>query len=63
MRNRKELWTSLSYEAALDRPEYPAVEGVVAGKGNHGPESDADGVEHLGRCVHPHLSVREYCTL
>jgi len=36
-------------------PEYPAVEWIVAGEGDHGSEGNADGVEDLCRGIHPHL--------
>ena len=28
---------------------------VVGAERDQAPEGDADGVEHLGGCVHPHL--------
>jgi len=40
-------------------PENVVVELVVASQGDHGAEPDADGVEHLGRGVHPHLPPGE----
>lgn len=36
-------------------PEDVVVELIVASQGDHGAKSNADGVEHLGCSVHPHL--------
>jgi hypothetical protein len=48
-------WLEKKFLNEHNSPEYPAVEWIVAGEGDHGSEGDADGVEDLCRSVHPHL--------